>query len=109
GPQPHLVDRLLAGDIGGGAALAGERGRDLQQQRRFADAGIAPDQDRRAGDEAAAADAVDLADPGLAPRRALGRAAQPDEIERPTATPTSAAGTEPLAEPFRGDRARHLL
>src|SRR3977135_1130124 len=47
--QRDLVDRFLAGDVGGGAAVRGERGGGLQQQGRFADARIAADQDRRAG------------------------------------------------------------
>ena len=41
---------------------ASERLRDLQQQRGFPDARLAADQDRRAGDDAAAEDAVELAD-----------------------------------------------
>ena len=39
--------RLFAGDVGAGRVLLGERRRDLQQQRRLADAGIAADQQRR--------------------------------------------------------------
>ena len=42
--QPHLVERLLARDVGAGGVLARQRRRDLQQQGRLADAGIAADQ-----------------------------------------------------------------
>ena len=78
----NLVDRLLAGDVGGGAAARRDGGRRLQQQRRFADAGIAADEDRRARHEAAAADAVQFGDAGQMARRAPAFAVQWDEIER---------------------------
>ena len=64
-----LVDRLLAGDVGARRASAGERGRDLEQQGGFADAGIAADQERRAGHQPAAEHAVELGDAGRAARR----------------------------------------
>ena len=64
GAQPHLRDRFLAGDIDGAVAGAGERGGGLDQQRRFADAGIAADQQHRAAHEAAAGDAVEFGDAG---------------------------------------------
>jgi hypothetical protein len=104
GAQPHLIDRLLAGDVGSGAARAGECGGDLQQEGRFADPGVAADQDRRAGYETTAAHPVDLADPGFAARRAVGGAAQADEVER-----TAAARGAALAQSLRRRGPRHLL
>ena len=41
GAQPHLRHGLFAGDVDGAVAGAGKRRRRLDQQRRFADAGIA--------------------------------------------------------------------
>ena len=73
--QPHLIRRLLAGNISDGKALRGDlRGR-LQQQGRLADAGIAADQACRAGDEAAAERPVELGDAGRDPRPAARRRA----------------------------------
>ena len=60
GAQPHLRDRFLAGDIDRAVAGAGQQAGGLRQQRRFADAGIAADQQHRAADKAAAGDAVEL-------------------------------------------------
>ena len=62
GAQPHLRDRFLAGDVDRAVAGARERGGGLQQQRRFADAGIARHQQHRAAHEAAAGDAVEFGD-----------------------------------------------
>ena len=64
GAQPHLRHRFLAGDVDRAMAGAGERGGGLDQQRRFADAGIAAHQQHRAADEAAAGDAVEFGDAG---------------------------------------------
>ena len=72
GAQPHLVDRLFAGDVGTGRVLFGQRGRHLQQQGRLADAGIAADQQRGADDQPAAADAIEFADAALEARRLRG-------------------------------------
>jgi hypothetical protein len=65
GAQPNLIDRLLAGDVGGTRrrCLGLPRGRrhcrrGLEQQGRFADPRIPAHQDRRARDKPAAADAV---------------------------------------------------
>jgi hypothetical protein len=41
GAQADLIDRFLAGDVGGGAAARRDRRGRLQQQRRLADARIA--------------------------------------------------------------------
>ena len=71
GAQPHLRDRLLAGDVDHAVAGLRERGGRLDQQRRFADAGIAADQQHRAAHEAAAGDAVELGHAGGKARRVL--------------------------------------
>ena len=64
GAQTHLRDRFFAGDVDGAVAGARERGGSLDQQGRFADAGIAADQQHRAAHEAAAGDAVEFGDAG---------------------------------------------
>ncbi len=69
GAQANLRRGLLAGDVDDGLARIGERAGDLQQQGRLADARIAADQQRRAADEAAAGDAVELGDARLCARR----------------------------------------
>ncbi len=64
GAQAHLRRGFLAGEIDGAPARRGEGGGHLQQQRRFADAGLAADQQCRARNDAAAGDAVELGEPG---------------------------------------------
>ena len=64
GAQPHLVDGLFAGNIDDAQPLRGERAANLDQQRRFADAGLAAEQKHGAGNEAAAGHAVEFADAG---------------------------------------------
>ena len=60
GAQPHLGGRLLAGDVErAGAHPGGLRGH-LEQQRALADAGLAGEQDRRAGHQPAAEHPVEL-------------------------------------------------
>ena len=105
GAQPHLVDRLLARDVGAGGVLLGERRRDLQQQRRLADAGIAADQQRRADHQAAAADAVELDDAALVARRLRRRAGEAGELERAAlaAARQPAAGRAGRGRRFLGD------
>ena len=92
GAQADLLDGFLAGDVEHAFAGAGEAGRGLQQQGGFADTGIAADQDRRGGNEAAAEHAVEFLDAGggagggaVSPRR-------PDEVH---AAPTGAFGRGP--------------
>ena len=63
GAQPHLRRRLLAGEVDGAAAGLGEGRRQLQQQRRFADAGLPADQQCRARHDAAAGNAIELGKP----------------------------------------------
>ena len=55
-----LGDGLLAARVEHPPPVVGERGRDLQQQRRLADAWLAAQQDEAAGDQAAAHDHVEL-------------------------------------------------
>ena len=84
-PEPQLPAGFLAGgvqdgDLGAGPGAAGHAGGGLQHERRLADAGLAAQQHERPGHEAAAQDAVELADAGAAaleraPRS--GRAAPP--------------------------------
>ena len=62
GAQPHLGHGFLAGNIDGAVPGAGEGGRDLQQQRRFADAGIAAEEQHRAAHQAAAGHPVEFGD-----------------------------------------------
>ena len=69
GAQPHLGHGLLAGNIDGAVTAARECGRDFEQQRRFADAGIAAEQQHRAAHQAAAGDAIEFGDAGGKPRR----------------------------------------
>src|SRR5205814_1449460 len=104
GAQPDLVDRFFAGDVGRRAAARGEGGGRLQQQGRFADPGIAADEDRRAGNQAAAADPVELGDAGQSPRRSGRLAAQADKIDC-----WAAAAACGAAEALWRSAARHLL
>ena len=76
GAQPHLRDRLLAGDVDRAMAGAGQQAGGLRQQRRFADAGIAADQQHRAAHKAAAGDAIELGHAGGQARRVLAFAGQ---------------------------------
>ena len=69
--QPHLRDRFLAGNIDRAVAGLRQRRRDLDQQRRFADAGIAAEQQHRSAHEAAAGDAVEFGNAGGEPGRVL--------------------------------------
>src|SRR5262249_62245568 len=105
GAQTDLVDRLLAGDVGGGAAAPRKGGGGLQQQCRFADAGIAADKDGRTRDKAPAAHPVELGDAGQATRLPGALAAQRDKIERGSA---AAPGGPPAQALWRG-AARHLF
>ena len=69
GAQPHLRHGFFAGNIDGAVLVAREGGRDFEQQRRFADAGIAAEQQHRAAHQPAAGHAVELGDAGRQPRR----------------------------------------
>jgi hypothetical protein len=67
--QSHLRDRLLAGNVNGTLTAARVRGRDFKQQRRFADAGIAAQEQHRSAHQPAAGHAVEFGDTGGQPRR----------------------------------------
>ena len=70
-------------------------------QRRLADPRRAADQDQRAGNEAAAEDPVELADPGRQPRVTLGPdVRQPHRLDRPPGR-ASAAPAAPAPSPPR--------
>ncbi len=69
GPGADLLDRLLARDVGAGRAALGRRRAGLQQEGRLAHARVAGEQDGRARHQAAAADAVELLEPGRQARR----------------------------------------
>ncbi len=70
--HPHLRAGLLARDVEAGQAGAGEAGGGLQQQGRFADAGIAADQNGAGGHQTAAQHPVKFRDAGAgAGRRGL--------------------------------------
>ena len=83
GAQPDLVDQFLAADIDDRAALDGQGSCRLQHQGALADAGVAADEDRRPGDDAAAQHPVELVDAaGQARRRGRGPG-QRHELEPP--------------------------
>src|SRR6185503_16244328 len=102
-PQPDLGGGLLAGDV----ERAPARGREVAErhvrERGLADARRAAEEHERAGDEAAAEHAVELADARVEARRALdpdvaqrdrlpgGRRARPAEAARPSASPAGRA------------------
>ena len=94
GAQPHLRHRFLAGDID--RAMAGPRHQagSLRQQRRFADAGIAADQQHRAAHETAAGDAIEFGHPGGQAGGIVALAGQAFQREQP-------------ALAFGADRDRH--
>ena len=88
GPPAHLRRRLLARHVQDGTAPAlGRRARGLrghiQEQRRFADAGFASQEDHRAGHDAAAEHAVQLAH-SRRPRRSALPVHVTDGQRRPT-------------------------
>jgi hypothetical protein len=66
GAQPHLLGRLLTGDVEDGQPLRGERAARLERERRLSDAGIAAEQNDGAGDETAAQHAIELPQSGRA-------------------------------------------
>src|SRR5262249_26271717 len=64
-------------------SAAGQRGRDLDQQRRFADAGIAAEEQHRTAHEAAAGDAIEFGEPRGEPRSVAPRAGERLERKQP--------------------------
>ena len=116
GAQAHLGRRLLAGEIDGAAAGVGEGGRQLQQQRRLADAGLAADQKRGARHDAAAGDAVELGQAGgcAAPRRRASASVSNRRQPRPSSCAPGREPGEPAAASassiivFHSPQATHL-
>ena len=105
GSAPPTPRRRRTASAGPAPSRLPERHR---RERRLADAGRAADQHERAGHEAAAEDAVELADPGLQPRVArrldvgepqrLGRAARAPRRRAASAAPRGLLGERvPLA------------
>ena len=92
GAHAHLVDRLLARDVGH-ARAAGEASDELQEEGRLADAGVAADEHGRGRHEAAARDAVELDDAAHAPRNPRCGAVEALEGERLALARVEAAGT----------------
>ena len=64
GAQPHLVHRLLAGNVDDPLAAPGKGGAGLDEERGLADTGLTAEEHHRSGDEAPAADAVEFGDAG---------------------------------------------
>ena len=67
GAQPHLLGRLLSGEVEHVPAAVTDGPRHLQRERRLADAGITAEQDQRARHEAAAEYAIHLGKAGRHP------------------------------------------
>jgi hypothetical protein len=89
GAQADLLDGFLAGDVEHAPPLCARRGGGLQQQRGFADAGIAADQHRRSGTRPPPSTRSSSAMP-VAARG--GGAASPTRPTNATARPTGLAG-----------------
>ena len=87
GAQADLRGRLLAGDVERAPAGQREVAQRHVRERRLADARRAAEQDERAGHEAAAEHAVELADAGRKPRHALGADVAQGAPARPGAAP----------------------
>ncbi len=81
GAQPDLGRRFLAGDVSDRSPAPREARRDLEKQRRFPDAGVAADQERRARNQPAAAGAVEFRVAGREARLEFSAALQRGEIE----------------------------
>ena len=62
--------------------LAAERGERLEQQCRLANARVAADEQRRTGDQAAAAHAIEFADGAPQPSRLVALPAQADQLDK---------------------------
>ena len=77
--QPDLLGRFLARDIDDLVPFARKARGDLEQQRRLADAGIAADQHRRAGDDAAADRPVEFGNSARQPLRQRRRRLEADQ------------------------------
>ncbi len=82
GAEAYLADRLFARHVDDAASGARHRGGDLDQDGRLADAGVAADEDRGAGHEAAADHPVELADAGEPARQLGGLAEERGKLDR---------------------------
>ena len=118
GPQPDLAGRLLARQIQRAPAGLRPAMRDLEQQRRLADARIACEQRHRAWDQTSAENTVQFTDPGVempgvagvdrADRhRGRGRRDRAPRGEPLTAASTATSSTVPQV-PQSGQRPTHL-
>jgi hypothetical protein len=92
GAHAHLRHRLFAGDVDRLAAGFRIGRKRLQDQGRFADAGIAAHQQRGTGNEAAAAHAVEFGNAGRPSRRHLILGLEIFERERPAPHALNRAG-----------------
>ena len=99
GAQPHLGRGLLAGDVERAALVAGGLRGDLEQQRALADAGLAGEQDRGAGHQAAAEHPVELGHAAGAERG----------VARPTTWPIGTAGVRHRRRPSPAATRRRRL
>src|SRR5262249_59282313 len=79
----------------------GQRGRDLDQQRRFADTGIAAEEQHRAAHEAAAGDAIEFGEPRGEPRSVAPRAGERLERKQPPLAWRTAGHLRARATPLR--------
>ena len=95
GGDPGIGKSTLLTQVTSLLARAGHQAGCLRQQRRFADTGIAADQQHRAAYKTAAGDAVEFAQSGRQPRRVIAFAGQRFQRKRP-----------PPA--LRADRHRHV-
>ena len=102
---------LLAGDVERAPARGGEVAEGHVRERRLADAGRAAEQDERAGDEAAAEHAVELADAGARAaacarrgRRAAGPPSRPSPRPARRRRPPGRRARRPRPAPARAPR-----
>ena len=79
----------------------GQPRRDLQQQGRLADAGVAADQHRRSGDDPAADRAVELGDPARQPLGQRGRRCRARPARSPARRPADCAWRQRCSTPRR--------
>ena len=103
GAEPDLIGRLLAAGVEHGAPAVSEPGRRLQQQGGLADAGLAADEDHRAGHDAAAKHEVEFGEPRAPALERVGGDV-PEPGRRRSAA--AAAGTSPTRGAPTGARRR---
>ena len=124
GTEADLIDGFFPRDVENAAAGAGEAGGGLQQQGGFADTGVAPDQDHRGRNQAAAEYAIEFGDADGRAGWRFGAAGEADEGDTPANRRLgggAGAGDDGFlldsvpfaadfaaASPFQGDRAARL-